>query len=79
MRLNIIRIIKHFSRTTRHIIGNLRVTVMESSFGNQKLHFGLDVIAARNSRSETLVLFFGIHMANTSILAARQLAREEKA
>ena len=77
--LNIVRIIKHFSRTTRHIIGNLRVTVMESSLGNQKLHFGLDVIAARNSRSETLVLFFGIHMANTSILAARQLAREEKA
>ena len=76
---NIVRIIKHFSRTTRHIIGNLRVTVMESSLGNQKLHFGLDVIAARNSRSETLVLFFGIHMANTSILAARQLAREEKA
>lgn len=76
--LNIVRIIKHFSRTTRHIIGNLRVTVMESSLGNQKLHFGLDVIAARNSRSETLVLFFGIHMANTSILAARQLAREEK-
>ena len=52
---------------------------MEGSFGNHKLHFGLGVIAARNSRSETLLLFFGIHMANTSILAARQLAREEKA
>ena len=79
MRLNIIRIIKHFFRTTRRIIGNLRATVMEGSFGNQKLHFGLGVIAARNSRSETLLLFFGIHMANASILAARQLAREEKA
>ena len=66
-------------RTTRRIIGNLRATVMEGSFGNQKLHFGLGVIAARNSRSETLLLFFGIHMANASILAARQLAREEKA
>ena len=42
-------------------------------------HFGLGIIAARNSRSETLLLFFGIHMANASILAARQLAREEKA
>ena len=66
-------------RTTRRIIGNLRATVMEGSFGNQKLHFGLGVIAARNSRSETLLLFFGIHMANASTLAARQLAREEKA
>ena len=42
-------------------------------------HFGLGIIAARNSRSETLLLFFGIHMANASILVARQLAREEKA
>ena len=78
MRLNIIRIIKHFFRTTRRIIGNLRATVMEGSFGNQKLHFGLGVIAARNSRSETLLLFFGIHLANASILAARQLASKEK-
>lgn len=78
IRLNIIRIIKHFS-VLRRIIGNLRATVMEGSFGNQKLHFELGVIATRNSRSETLLLFFGIHMANASILAARQLAREEKA
>ena len=35
-------------------------------------------ISARNSRSETLLLFFGIHMANAAILAARQLAIEEK-
>ena len=77
--LNIVRIIKHFSRATRRIIANLRVTGMEGSLGNQKLHFGLGVIGARNSRSKTLLLFFGIHMANTSILAARQLAREEKA
>lgn len=78
MRLNIIRIIKHFFHTTRRIIGNLRATVMEGSLGNQKLHFGLGVIVARNSRSETLLLFFGIHLANASILAARQLAREKK-
>ena len=73
------RIIKHFFHTTRRIIGNLRATVMEGSLGNQKLHFGLGVIVARSSRSETLLLFFGIHLANASILAARQLAREEKA
>ena len=67
-----------FLRSTRRIIGNLRATVMEGSFGNQKLHFGLGVIAARNSRSETLLLFFGIHMANASILAARQLPVKKK-
>lgn len=62
--------------TASRIIGNLRATVMEGSFGNQKQHFGVGRIAARNRHSETLLLFFGIHMANTATLAARQLAVE---
>lgn len=62
--------------TARRIIGNLRATVMEGSFGNHKQHFGVGRIAARNRHSETLLLFFGIHMANAAILAARQLATE---
>ena len=60
------------------MIGTLRSTAMEGSFGNQKQHYGVSRIAARNSRSETLLLFFGIHMANAATLAARQLAAEEK-
>lgn len=63
----------------RRIIGNLRATVMEGSFGNQKQHYGLGRIAARNQDSETLQLFFGIHMANAATLAARKLAAEMKA
>ena len=64
--------------TARRIIGNLRATVMEGSFGNQKQHFGVGRIAARNRNSETLLLFFGIHMANAATLVARQLAAELK-
>lgn len=64
--------------TARRILGNLRSTVMEGSFGNQKQHFGIGRIAARNSHSETLLLFFGIHMANAATLAARKLAKEQK-
>ena len=63
---------------SRRIIGNLRATVMEGSFGNQKLHYGVGRIAARNSRSETLLLFFGIHLANAAILAQRKWLAEEK-
>ena len=48
---------------------------MEGSFGNQKLHYGLGRIPARNMRSEILQIFFGIHMANAAIMAARQLAK----
>lgn len=64
--------------TTRRILGNLRSTVMEGSFGNQKQHYGVGRIAARNRHSETLLLFFGIHMANAATLAARKMAKEER-
>lgn len=63
--------------TYRRIIGNFRATVMEGSFGNQKQHYGVGRIAARNQFSETLLLFFGIHMANAATLAARELAKEK--
>ena len=43
--------------TARRMIGTLRSTAMEGSFGNQKQHYGVGRIAARNSRSETLLLF----------------------
>ncbi|MDE5887108.1 MAG: transposase [Muribaculaceae bacterium] len=65
-------------RTARRIIGSLRATVMERSFGNQKQHYNLMRIAARNRHSETLQLFFGIHMANAATLAARQIADEQR-
>ena len=65
--------------TARRIIGSLRATVMEGSFGNQKQHYAVGRIAARNRHSETLLLFFGIHIANAATLAARQLAAEIKA
>lgn len=64
--------------TARRIIGNLRATVMEGSFGNQKQHYSVGRIAARDRQSETLLLFFGIHMANAATLAARKLAAELK-
>lgn len=62
--------------TARRIIGKLRATGMEGSFGNQKQHFGVGTIAARNRHSETLLLFFSIHMANAATLAARHPAAE---
>ena len=65
-------------RTARKIIGNLRATVMEGSFENQKQHYAVGRIKARNMFSETLLLFFGIHTANAAILAARQMARDMK-
>ena len=65
------------SRTARRIIGNLRATIMEGSFGNQKQRY-MGRIAARNKFSEILQIFFGIHIANAAILAGRQMMAEEK-
>ena len=65
-------------KTSRRIIGNLRATAMEGSFGNQKQHYAVGRIKARNIFSETLLLFFGIHTANAAILAARQMAADMK-
>jgi hypothetical protein len=64
--------------TARRILGNLRATVMEGSFGNQKQHYGVGRIAARNQFSEKLLLFFGIHMANAATLAERRRIAEAK-
>lgn len=50
---------------------------MEGSFGNQKLHYVVGRIAARNQFSETLLIFFGIHMANEVALATQELAKED--
>ena len=65
------------TRTARRIIGTFRATMMEGSFGTQKQHYGAGRIVASNQKSETLLLFFGIHMANAAVLAARQLSLEQ--
>jgi hypothetical protein len=51
--------------------------MMEGSFGTQKQHYGVGRIATRNQNSETLQLFFGIHMANAALIAARELAMKQ--
>ena len=65
-------------KRARRIIGTLRATVMEGSFGNRKQHYAVGRIKARNMFSETLLLFFGIHTENAAVLAARQMAGDKK-
>ena len=43
--------------TARRIIGTLRSTAMEGSFGNQKQHYGVGRIAARNSAARLCCSF----------------------
>jgi len=48
-----------------------RGTVLEGSFGNEKNHYLLNKIAARNQTTETCWIFFGMLTANASKIAKR--------
>jgi len=53
-----------------------RGTVLEGSFGNDKNHYLLQKVNARNRYTEKCWIFFGIHTANASKIAARIIEKE---
>ena len=59
------------SETLRQILNKQRATVLEGSFGNEKNHYLLNRIAARNQDTELCWIFFGMMTANASIIANR--------
>ena len=52
-------------------LARVRATAMEGSFGTHKEHYGLKRINGRIKKTEILIIFFGIHMANAVQLAKR--------
>lgn len=66
-------------RQMRSILGKVRATVMEGSFGNEKTHYHLDQIKARTQANEKVWLFFGLLASNAVQMAKRlQLATNDK-
>lgn len=55
----------------RVILNKYRSTVLEGSFGNEKNHYLLNRIKAKNKQTETCWIFFGMMTANASIIATR--------
>lgn len=55
----------------RNILSKQRATVMEGSFGTEKLYYNLHKIRARTKKTETLWIFFGVHMANAAKIGKR--------
>ena len=62
-------------RQIQSLLATERATRMEGSFGTEKRHYGLDRIKARIKSTEILWIFFGVHTANASRIAAK---RKEK-
>lgn len=56
----------------RKAIGTARATVLEGSYGNDKNHYGLRKVKARNERTEVAWIFFGMMSANAVKVAKRQ-------
>ena len=61
----------------RKELGKQRGTVMEGSFGNEKNHYLLDKIKARNQQTEMLWIFFGIMTAN-AVQMGKRMALSKK-
>lgn len=55
----------------RKEIGRARATIMEGSFGNEKNHYNLQKVKARNEATEILFIFFGIMTANAVKIGKR--------
>lgn len=67
------------AKQMRNILNKERSTVLEGSFGNEKNHYLLQKVKARNKNTETCWIFFGIMTANSSIIAKRMLIAQSLA
>ena len=57
----------------RAILNKERGTKLEGSFGNEKNHYLLQKVNARNEHTEKCWIFFGMLTANASIISQRIL------
>jgi transposase, IS5 family len=60
------------SKTMRAVLNKERGTRLEGSFGNEKNHYLLQKVNARNAITERCWIFFGIMTANASIITNRR-------
>jgi transposase, IS5 family len=62
---------KEQSQLLRKEIGKQRATVLEGSFGNEKNHYLLQKVKARNQANEITWIFFGIMTCNATLMSKR--------
>lgn len=66
------------NKTMRAILNKERGTRLEGSFGNEKNHYLLAKVNARNAATEKCWIFFGIFTANASIITNRRQKLQAK-
>jgi hypothetical protein len=55
----------------RSILGKIRSTVLEGSFGNEKNHYQMNKIKARNQGNEQVWIFFSLLTCNAMQIGKR--------
>ena len=66
-------------KVMRAALNKQRGSVLEGSFGNEKNHYSLQKVKAKNAITEKCWIFFGIFTANASIITNRMQAALKKA
>jgi IS5 family transposase len=59
----------------RSLLGKVRSTVLEGSFGNEKNHYMMDKIKARTQQTEKVWIFFSLLTSNAKQIAKRMEER----
>ena len=67
------------SKIMRRELNKQRGTVLEGSFGNEKNHYLLAKVNARNEHTEKCWIFFGVLAANASIISQRMAIAKQTA
>lgn len=70
--------IKEQKSQMRSILGRVRSTVMEGSFGNEKNHYQMNKIKARTQANEKVWIFYSLLTCNAIQIAKRMQAQEEQ-
>ena len=55
----------------RSLLGKVRATVLEGSFGNEKNHYMMDKIKAKTDQTERVWIFFSLLTSNAKQIAKR--------
>ena len=63
----------------RQLLGKARATILEGTYGNDKNHYGLQKIKARNQITETAWIFFGMMSANAMKIVKKRAVKAKKA
>jgi len=66
-------------KAIRTALNKQRASVLEGSFGNEKNHYYLQKVKAKNAITELCWIFFGIFTANASIITNRREALKKQA